>query len=253
MTATGSAGPVGRTGRLELLLDVAADPDRDDDLDGGADEPGDSSVVEIDLVARRTRDEEFSAFMRDARDPLHRMAYLLCGDRHRAEELTQHALERTYRAWTRARDRDPLTYARRVLDNLRVDTWRRTRREVLAGPDELTQAEGVRRPGRPAAGDRTGSVDDRDAVVRALLTLPMKQRRVVVLRHLLDLSESEVAAELGIPVGTVKSTASRGLARLRELLGAPDGAAPGPTAPTTPTSPTTQTSPTARTSGRTPR
>ena len=69
MTATGSAGPVGRTGRLELLLDVAADPDRDDDRDGGADEPDDSSVVEIDLVARRTRDEEFSAFMRDARDP----------------------------------------------------------------------------------------------------------------------------------------------------------------------------------------
>ncbi|MFE6235878.1 sigma-70 family RNA polymerase sigma factor [Cellulosimicrobium sp. NPDC057862] len=105
----------------------------------------------------------------------------------------------------------------------------------------------------PAGGEQAGSVDDRDAVVRALLTLPTKQRRVVVLRHLLDLSESEVAAELGIPVGTVKSTASRGLARLRELLGAPDGAAPGPTAPTTQTSLTTRTSPTARTSGRTSR
>ena len=255
MTATGSAGPVGRAGRLELLLDVAADRDRDDDRDSGrADGPDDSSEVEIDLVARRTRDEEFSAFMREARDPLHRMAYLLSGDRHRAEELTQHALERTYRAWSRARERDPLAYARRVLANLRVDTWRRTRREVLAGPDELTQAEGVRRPGRPAAGEQTGSVDDRDAVVRALLTLPVKQRRVVVLRHLLDLSESEVAAELGIPVGTVKSTASRGLARLRELLGTPDGAAPcatTPTTPTTQTAPTPQTSPTARTSGRT--
>jgi len=216
----------------------------------------DASVVEIDLVARRTRDEEFSAFMRDARDPLHRMAYLLCGDRHRAEELTQHALERTYRAWSRARERDPLAYARRVLANLRVDTWRRTRREVLAGPDELTRAEGVRRPGRPGTGEPTGSVDDRDAVVRALLTLPVKQRRVVVLRHLLDLSESEVAAELGMPVGTVKSTASRGLARLRELLGAPDSGAPGPTVPATQTAPTTlttQTSPTARNSGRTPR
>jgi RNA polymerase sigma-70 factor (sigma-E family) len=254
VTATGSAGPVGRSGRLELLLDVAADRDRDDRDGGRADEPDDSSVVEIDLVARRTRDEEFSAFMREARDPLHRMAYLLSGDRHRAEELTQHALERTYRAWSRARERDPLAYARRVLANLRVDTWRRTRREVLAGPDELTQAEGARRPGRPAAGEQTGSVDDRDAVVRALQTLPMKQRRVVVLRHLLDLSESEVAAELGIPVGTVKSTASRGLARLRELLGTPDGAAPGATTPTTPTTqtaPTPQTSPTARTSGRT--
>lgn len=62
------------------------------------------------------------------------------------------------------------------------------------------------------------AVDGRDAVVRALLTLPLKQRRVVVLRHLLELSEAEVAAQLGIPVGTVKSTASRALARLREAL-----------------------------------
>ncbi|MGN6241078.1 MAG: SigE family RNA polymerase sigma factor [Cellulosimicrobium cellulans] len=243
MTATGTAGSVGGTGGLELLLDVAGDDHRDEHRDDGQDG---AATVEVDLVARRTRDQEFSAFMRDARDPLHRMAYLLCGDRHRAEELTQHALERTYRAWSRARERDPLAYARRVLANLRVDTWRRTRREVLAGPDELTQAEGAGRQGRPGTGEPTASVDDRDAVVRALLTLPVKQRRVVVMRHLLDLSESEVAAELGMPVGTVKSTASRGLARLRALLGAPEGTAPAPT--TTPLTP-----PTARTSGRTPR
>lgn len=213
--------------RVALTLDA-------DEQEGGADDAG--PIPAVDVVARRTRDEEFSAFMREARDPLHRTAYLLCGDRHRAEELTQHAFERTYRAWSRARERDPLAYARRVLANLRVDSWRRTRREVLAGPDELTRAEGAgRAAGRPA-GERTGSVDDRDAVVRALLTLPLRQRRVVVLRHLLDLSEAEVAAELGMPVGTVKSTASRGLARLRTLLSAPD--------PTTPT---------VRTPGRTPR
>jgi RNA polymerase sigma factor (sigma-70 family) len=62
--------------------------------------------------------------------------------------------------------------------------------------------------------------------VRALLRLPLKQRRVVVLRHLLDLSESEVSSELGIPLGTVKSTASRGLAHLRAIL---DIDAPGGT------------------------
>lgn len=75
-------------------------------------------------------------------------------------------------------------------------------------------------------GAGTAAVDDRDAVVCALLALPVRQRRVVVLRHLLDLSENEVAAELGMPVGTVKSTASRGLARLRTLLGALDESAP---------------------------
>lgn len=201
--------------RVEILLDLDA---------GRAGLPTDDEV-DVVLHTRRTRDEEFSAFMREARDPLHRMAYLLCGDRHRAEELTQQAFERTYRAWPRARAGEPLAYARRVLANLRVDTWRRTRREVLSGPDEIVHGstDASRR-----ATDGTGTVDDRDAVVRALLVLPLRQRRVVVLRHLLDLSEREVAEELGMPVGTVKSTASRALARLRAELSA-DPAAGGPT------------------------
>ncbi|QDW64445.1 SigE family RNA polymerase sigma factor [Oerskovia sp. KBS0722] len=159
--------------------------------------------------------------MEQAVGPLHRMAYLLCGDQHRAEELTQQTFERTYRAWSKARDGDPLVYARRILANLRVDTWRRTRREVLSAPDDLRDhSEGI--AGTPRVGTSTGvvptTVDDRDLVVRALLQLPLKQRRVVVMRHMLDLSETEVSGELGIPVGTVKSTSSRALARLRTIL-----------------------------------
>jgi RNA polymerase sigma-70 factor (sigma-E family) len=144
------------------------------------------------------------------------MAFLLSGDAHRAEELTQQTFERCYRHWHKARAGDPLVYARRVLANLRIDAWRRTRREVLTGPDELPQDD--IRVARAATRMPTRTVDDRDAVVRALLRLPLKQRRVVVLRHLLDLSESEVSNELGIPLGTVKSTASRGLAHLRAIL-----------------------------------
>jgi RNA polymerase sigma-70 factor (sigma-E family) len=144
------------------------------------------------------------------------MAFLLSGDAHRAEELTQQTFERCYRHWHKARQGDPLVYARRVLANLRIDAWRRTRREVLTGPDDLPQDDV--RVARAAARMPTRTVDDRDAVVRALLRLPLKQRRVVVLRHLLDLSESEVSSELGIPLGTVKSTASRGLAHLRAIL-----------------------------------
>lgn len=166
--------------------------------------------------AQASKNEEFTAFMREAKDPLHRMAFLLSGDAHRAEELTQQTFERCYRHWHKARQGDPLVYARRVLANLRIDTWRRTRREVLTGPDELPQDDV--RVTRPSARMPTRTVDDRDAVVRALLRLPLKQRRVVVLRHLLDLSESEVSNELGIPLGTVKSTASRGLAHLRAIL-----------------------------------
>lgn len=166
--------------------------------------------------AQISKNEEFTAFMREAKDPLHRMAFLLSGDAHRAEELTQQTFERCYRHWHKARNGDPLVYARRVLANLRIDAWRRTRREVLTGPDELPQDDA--RVARAATRMPTRTVDDRDAVVRALLCLPLKQRRVVVLRHLLDLSESEVSSELGIPLGTVKSTASRGLAHLRSIL-----------------------------------
>lgn len=168
--------------------------------------------LELELFSarsRRDRDAEFSAFMAASMPALHRSAFLLCGDAHRADELTQHALERTYRAWPRAREGDPLAYARRVLMNLRVDGWRRTRREVLADPHAL-------------AGRGTPWMDpdlaERDEVIRALQALPLKQRRVVVLRYLLDLSEAEVAAELDLPLGTVKSTASRALASLRPLL-----------------------------------
>jgi RNA polymerase sigma-70 factor (sigma-E family) len=184
---------------------------------------------DLHVVTDADHAQEFVAFVETAKDPLHRLAYLLSGDHHRAEELTQQTFERTWRAWRRARQGDPLAYARTILANLRVDTWRRTRREVLTG---------IAHDARRHAPDATGVVHDRDAVVRALLTLPLRQRRVVVLRHLLDLSEAEVSRELGIPVGTVKSTASRALARLRTTLAGPPAGVlttpdPGAGSPTT--------------------
>ena len=175
-------------------------------------------------------DAEFTAFMTEHRRDLLRAAWLLVGDEHRAEELTQQALVRTYAAWSRAR-RDPLAYARRVLVNLRVDTWRRRRREVLVSPYEL--------PDTPVAASRRA--EDRDQLLRALALLTPRQRRIVVLRHLLDLSDTEVADDLGISPGTVRSTASRGLAVLRAAMTAgtehqpPRG--PHPHAPTWPETP----------------
>lgn len=170
--------------------------------------------LELDLFTSRPkgeRDVEFADFMAESMGALHRTALLLCGDVDRADELTQHALERTYRAWSRAREGDPLSYARRILVNLRIDGWRRTRREVLTDPHAL--------PEREAALTESDHAH-RDEVLRALLVLPLKQRRVVVLRYLLDLSEAQVAAELDIPLGTVKSTASRALLTLRSTLDA---------------------------------
>ena len=97
-----------------------------------------------------------------------------------------------------------------MLANLRIDTWRRRRREVLVDPVELPETSQV------SGADQRA---DRDQLVRALALLTPRQRRVVVLRHLEGLSEREVAFDLGVSVGTVKSTSSRGLERLRATLG----------------------------------
>ncbi|GAA0993564.1 SigE family RNA polymerase sigma factor [Acrocarpospora macrocephala] len=165
------------------------------------------ALVRVDVVG--DRDEEFAAFVDAAGPYLLHTAELLCGDRARAQDLVQATFERTYRSWSKARDGDPRAYARRILVNLRIDGWRRTRRELLAAPGDLPD---------PTTPDHAGAVTARSTVVRALARLPVAQRRVVVLRRLLDLTESEVARELEITVGTVKSHNARALTRLREIL-----------------------------------
>jgi RNA polymerase sigma-70 factor (sigma-E family) len=173
--------------------------------------PRDTPDERVRVIAAGTAAERFTAFATASTPALSRIAYLLCGDEHRAGDLVQLALERTYRAWGRVGDGDPFAYARRVIATARIDGWRRTRRDVLSDPADL----------RPApVPDATRTVLDRDRLVRALRELPEAQRRVVVLRYLLDRSEAQTAEELGISTGSVKSSGSRGLARLRELLGA---------------------------------
>jgi RNA polymerase sigma-70 factor (sigma-E family) len=162
------------------------------------------------VVTTGTRADRFTTFARERSPELSRIAYLLCGDVHRAADLVQLALERTYRAWNRVGDGDPFAYARRVIATARIDTWRRTKHDVLVAPADL-------RPG--SASDGSQHVVDRDELVRALRQLPAGQRRIVVLRYLLDRTEKQTAEDLGISVGAVKSGASRGLDRLRLILG----------------------------------
>src|SRR4029453_17118115 len=133
-------------------------------------------------------------------------AVLLAGSRVAGEDLLQAALERLVRHWGRVRG-DKEGYLRRTLYHLAVDQWRSRRRR----PEVLAEVEP---PGQP---DGTDAVHLRDALVQALATLPPRQRAVLVLRYWEQLSEVEAAEVLGCSVGTVKSTASRGLARLREL------------------------------------
>jgi RNA polymerase sigma-70 factor (sigma-E family) len=185
---------------------------------GPVPEPGvaPSAEREFSVVRTGTSDQEqFRLFALESTAALHRIAYLLCGDDHRAHDLTQIALERTYRHWSRLKDGNPFGYARRVLATARIDGWRRTRREVLQSPENVAVAQ---ESSRTPAADGGAQVAERERLVRALRRLGPSQRRVVVLRHLLDRSEADVAEELGVSVGTVKSQGARGLARLRELL-----------------------------------
>nr|WP_281268446.1 SigE family RNA polymerase sigma factor [Xylanimonas oleitrophica] len=166
------------------------------------------------MVTGPGKDAEFSAFVREVSPRLARAAWLLTGDHHRAEELVQGALVKTYLAWPRASAGDPAAYAHRVLVNQRIDTWRRRRREVLLEPARMPQG---------AVDFPAGGAGDQDLLVRALLQLPPKRRRVVVLRYLMDMAETDVADDLGLSAGAVKSAAARGLAQLRQIMGV-DGA-----------------------------
>jgi RNA polymerase sigma-70 factor (sigma-E family) len=155
-------------------------------------------------------DSSFADFMRGNAARLFRLAYLLTGDRHRAEELTQDALARTYQAWQRVLDDDAYAYTRRILVNLHTDWWRarRWREQAVAEPPDATGAP-----------DPAVSVSQRDWAVRTLLRLSRRERAVVVLRYYADMSESDIARELGISPGTVKSTAARALEKLRDHAG----------------------------------
>lgn len=163
-------------------------------------------------TAKAERDRAFTAFVQSASPSLLRTAWLLTGDHHAAHDLVQAALVRTYVAWPRVRAESALAYARRVLVNERTDRWRRHGAEVAVAALPETGSTSA-----------TDGSEDRDAVVRLLARLPEQQRKVVVLRYYADLSEQATADLLNLSVGTVKSTASRGLAALRAQLSTLEG------------------------------
>jgi RNA polymerase sigma-70 factor (sigma-E family) len=134
-----------------------------------------------------------------------RTAYLLTHDWALAEDLVQTALARAWEAWHRI-EGDPEPYVRRIIVNSYASWWRRRWTGEL--PTEVL-------PERAHPGDAHGGVDERDRLWRALRQLPRRQRAVLVLRYFEDMSEAEIADALGCSLGTVKSQASRALAKLR--------------------------------------
>ena len=139
-------------------------------------------------------------------------ARLLTGDHHRAEDLVQSALTRLYLKWNRVRE--PLAYTRRALVNGQIDSNRR---------HWWGERPAETMPEQPVPDPSYAATDERDQLRRLLSDLTRLERSVVVLRYYCDLSEKDTAASLRVPLGTVKSTGSRALSRLRVKAGASTG------------------------------
>lgn len=158
----------------------------------------------------QARAGEYDAFVAARWSVLFHLARLLTGgDRHRAEDLLQESLVKLWFVWPKVADEAPEAYVRKVLARAAARSARRRwwgERPVERLPDVA------------AAGDVSATVAERSRLEAALARLSPQQRAAVVLRYYQDLPDRQVAEALGCPVGTARSHAARGVARLRRLL-----------------------------------
>ena len=151
-------------------------------------------------------DAAFSDYVLARGTALLRIATMLTGNRADAEDLVQAALASTYLAWDRINDHASLdAYVRRAMINTHISWWRRRKLDEFP-TDELPDQ---------AVADHARDRDLAEVVRRALDRLPRRMRAAVMLRYFEDMTEPEIAALLGVSLGTVKSTVSRAVARLR--------------------------------------
>ena len=143
---------------------------------------------------------------------LHRVAYLIVGDVGLAQDLVQEALIRTFVAWSRLHHAaNAEAYTRRAITTIAIDWSRRKGWSAERTTDHP--------PDTPAPG-HADRIDEHTWIGQCLRRLTVRQRVAIVLRYYEDLTEAQTAAAMGCRVGTVKSTVSTGMARLRDLLGA---------------------------------
>jgi RNA polymerase sigma-70 factor (sigma-E family) len=170
----------------------------------GGDRPGQQGRAGRPAVTRDTAG--FCEFVASRQPAMLRTAYLITGNRADAEDLVQAVLAKTFQAWDRIEDPDALDgYVHRAMVNTQISWWRR-RRVAEYPTDEL--------PDRAAVDPPAGS-DWEETLRRAVDRLPQRMRAAVLLRYYEDLTEAEIARALGVTPGTVKSTVSRAMAKLR--------------------------------------
>lgn len=157
-----------------------------------------------------TKDQQFEEFAHARLPHLHRSAWLLCGDVHRAEDLVQETLAKVYVRWHRrlaAPIENPAAYAQTCLTRVYIDSQRR--RSSGERPVEVV----------PDRGSVDGDSDVRLALAAALAELAPLDRAVLVLRYLDDRPVAEVARALGCSEGAVRNRTLRALERLRGVFG----------------------------------
>ncbi|MEU8239297.1 SigE family RNA polymerase sigma factor [Actinoplanes missouriensis] len=159
---------------------------------------------------KQSLEDEFTAFVAERGQALLRIAHAMTGDREAAQDLVQGALAKAYSRWPRIHG-DAEAYVRKILYNDRISAWRKA-----GNRNEVSVADV---PERMSAARHDDDVAERLALREALLSLPARQRAVLVMRYLEDRSVEETAEALGCRPGTVVSQASRALAKLRDLVG----------------------------------
>jgi RNA polymerase sigma-70 factor (sigma-E family) len=156
-------------------------------------------------------ENSFSDYVAARQRSLVRLAFLLAGDFHAAEDIVQSALARTYLSWNRIRDKQALdAYVRRAVVNEHINWWRRAWRRMEHSTGEL--------PNWLPVEPTPELSDEHDSLRGKIQALPRRQRAVIVLRYYEGLSIAETADVLGCAEGTVRSNASRALKALRTGL-----------------------------------
>lgn len=202
----------GRPGDAGLRIPAArgrvsrnADKQADRAADGGA-EPSAPADPAVQHLGGGSDDPAFHEYVTARSRSLLHTAFLLTGNVADAEDLVQSALAKTYLAWDRIEDRAAIDgYVRKAMVNTHISWWRRRRLDEFP-TDEIPDQ---------AVADHTVSSDLQETLRQAIDRLPQRMRAAVMLRFYDDMTEAEVAEVLGVSLGTVKSTVSRAVAKLR--------------------------------------